>query len=156
MDLERARKINKTISEWSKVFKRYCRDCSRDESRLEHCCEYCNKYNGYLITGKEICYIIIEDLDDLESNIYYEPYLTQKQLNQIKNKYNWDEDTGFLSRDGCRLPREKRSIACNLYACPQLINELSDKYNIDFARLLKGIFKDYYKAKKVLNKQGGV
>ena len=39
----------------------------------------------------------------------------------------WDDDTGFWRKDiGCILPRNKRSITCNIYVCDAGLALMSD------------------------------
>ena len=56
----------------------------------------------------------------------------KKQLSQLKKEYGWSKTKGFLKKDGCVLPRSKRSIYCQMTHCRAI-----DKFytNNDWRRL---------------------
>jgi len=65
------------------------------------CCNHCSGNGAYLLTNK---------------------------LNELREEYPFDSETGFLTPTGCALPRQKRSMVCLHYICGDIIKRV-DKEN---------------------------
>ena len=67
-----------------------CREVRLGRPRL-YCCNECAKHVGYLKVKEH-------ELPEEYKNLF-------------------DEEKGFLGENGCKLPKEKRSVTCVCYAC---------------------------------------
>lgn len=96
----------------------YSCDRSREDCSIggKGCCDKCNDVFGYLKYIKKS-----------DASIYEEAF---------------DETTGFLGKNGCRLPLELRSVTCLTYLC-DFIRNTFDENVLSGLDVLKQIMKDY-------------
>ncbi len=122
-------KLRKRIAENTDFLSEECADCGTC------CCRSCSEHNGYLYKEDNTIGIARGDNRLIET----EPRLKKQEFEKYKEKYDWDEDLGFWSEDGCKIPRENRSLICNLYFCDHLQDKIKDEYGIDWDTILKGL-----------------
>jgi hypothetical protein len=133
-----------TILELSKMFDKHnktvCRDC-----KTFCCCKNCAEDSGYFrkytkttrTMGEYTNAVRTETSDSDKTTFISNPirffseldYGTQIDPIELKKKYGFTKDSGFLGKDGCKLPRCLRSIICQTYSCGDMNNAIFKEKN---------------------------
>jgi len=63
-------------------------------------------------------------------------YYRDKQIEDLKSKYSFDEKKGFLGAQGCCIPRPDRSERCLYHICLRIqMNVIKEKGPTEFASM---------------------
>ena len=90
------------------------------------CCEPCVRENGYYKDG---------------------------EIDNFKNKYGFNEKTGFLKQRGCAIPRLYRSTRCLYHICLRIqMAVIKEKGAVEFTKLREKIAKLSEQHNKILSK----
>jgi len=84
------------------------------------CCNFCKIRGGYFK--------------------YYETF----GYEGCKKVYGWDEENGFWTPKGCRIPWHKRSWTCKTYVCDIVFYNMSSYKQNKYNRLFKKAHKKYW------------
>ena len=61
----------------------------------------------------------------------YGAFLNPDRLKKLCQEYPFDSKTGFLTKTGCILPRQKRSNTCLHYICDEIRASLKQKVEVN-------------------------
>ena len=102
-----------------KFFKKSVEMACSDKSVCNNCCKGCVRADGgFQYFTEQVEYL----KEPLGSHITRAEKLKQipeamDLLNALKTKYGWDNQKGFMSTSGCKVPRAERSLYCQQTGC---------------------------------------
>jgi len=85
---------NRFIKIYNETFKEAKPVCA---SCVDHCCKGCGPASGYLYGDKP-----------------------NRDISELKEKYGFSKEKGFLGETGCKLPPSDRSETCVLFTCHKI------------------------------------
>lgn len=121
-------RVEDICDELDKIFNPLISKCCGRKS-CNNCCQGCAVWNAHFRYEP-----IIDQPGNLQMAIdFRKNEQSAGQLNALKQKYGWDELTGFLIPfKGCRLPRSERSAYCQLMVC-----HVMKPYNPDVVQIMR-------------------
>ena len=123
------------LEELTEFFDEVCSRC--DEFNSSSCCKTCATSFSYATNSEQDIEILIDIADQ-----YYDltPNNEKSRLDNLKEKYEWDEEEGFLKENGCVVSRQNRPTACLTYLCGDGREYFREKYDMAIDLFLEDLF----------------
>ena len=104
--------------------------CCGTKDKCSNCCSWCATANGHFeLIGSKIGGKFAQPYTEhvLRTALIDQVPAALAQLNKLKKDFKWTAKKGFLTKTGCSLPRDKRSVYCQSTHCVHMDPYLGNK-----------------------------